>query len=32
MKKSKKYILFVYGTSYENERAHDLLGNSKSLQ
>lgn len=26
-----KYILFVYGTLKKNERAHDLLGNSKYL-
>lgn len=31
MKNQKKYILFVYGTLMKNERAHDLLGNSKSL-
>ena len=31
MKNHKKYILFVYGTLKKNERAHDLLGNSKYL-
>ena len=31
MKNQKKYILFVYGTLMKNKRAHDLLGNSKSL-